>query len=191
VTALRPKVEVVIERLESALPRRREAVVACGAPEGQRADWLVEKLAELGVAVFQPVDTARARWEAGAARLDRWRRLAAAALGQSRRVFLLEILAPTPLEAIEATGGEGNLWLCDHDGTPSGSVAAGAGRTTAVVGPAQGLAAGERTWLEARGFRPMRLSDGRLRAETAALAWAAWWAGAGPSAAGEGLGPGA
>ncbi len=32
--------------------------VWCGAPEGDRADWLVEKLAELGVATFRPVDAA-------------------------------------------------------------------------------------------------------------------------------------
>jgi len=34
--------------------------------------------------------------------------------------------------------------------------------------------------LGAAGFVPLRLSDGRLRTETAAISLAAWWAAAGP-----------
>ena len=41
-----------LERME----RGSQAQVWCGAPEGERGDWLVEKLAELGIAWFQPLD---------------------------------------------------------------------------------------------------------------------------------------
>ena len=53
-------------------PRSREAWVWCGAPESGRADWLVEKLAELGVSELQPLECARGGWERFAARRDRF-----------------------------------------------------------------------------------------------------------------------
>ena len=80
---------VVAAEVESVQrePASRPCWVLCGAPEGERSDWLVEKLAELGVVRFQPVDTARASWRRAAGRRGRWERLAVAALRQSRRPF--------------------------------------------------------------------------------------------------------
>ena len=46
-----------------------------------------------------------------------------------------------------------------------------------AIGPAGGFTAGELERLRSVGFEPIRLSDGRLRTETAALAWAARWCG--------------
>src|SRR5262245_20855805 len=80
----RGEVRVRVTRLERA-PETGIAGVACGAPEGQRADWLVEKLAELGVRLLQPIDAERAAWEKFERRVERWSRLATAALRQSRR----------------------------------------------------------------------------------------------------------
>ncbi|HEY6193801.1 MAG TPA: RsmE family RNA methyltransferase, partial [Candidatus Eisenbacteria bacterium] len=71
----------VVERRFS--PARPGARLLCGAPEGDRGDWLVEKLAELGVGELTPVQTQRARWP-GPLRSERWQRLATAALRQSR-----------------------------------------------------------------------------------------------------------
>src|SRR5437762_11748769 len=42
--------------------RGREAWILCGAPEGARADWLVEKLAELGAARVPPIECAAGTW---------------------------------------------------------------------------------------------------------------------------------
>ena len=56
--------------------RTRVARVLCGPPEGERGDWMIEKLAELGVAVFQPLDCERGGWERMKGRAERWRRLA-------------------------------------------------------------------------------------------------------------------
>jgi len=64
--------------VRTRLASRREvargdrAIVACGAPEKDRADWLVEKLAELGVSELQPLECARGGWERFAARRDRF-----------------------------------------------------------------------------------------------------------------------
>ena len=172
-----PPVTVELRELDRAPARRAESWVLCGAPEGRRDDWLVEKLAELGVAVFQPIDSARGQWGGPAARLERWRRLATAALRQSRRRFRLEVMAPVPLEAALAALPDGpGRWLADPDGPPAGSERPDPARSVGVVGPAGGFDDRELARLGGDGFRPIALSDGRLRAETAAVAWAAWWA---------------
>jgi 16S rRNA (uracil1498-N3)-methyltransferase len=165
-----------VDACERATPQRTAWVLA-GSPEGTRGDWVVEKLAELGVAVFQPVDCERGGWEGMKGRQDRWQRLAAAALRQSRRRFLMQIRAPEPLEAAIDALPEGSPgWLADATGPVASRIAAPRdGLAVGLIGPAAGLAARERGLVSARGFRPIALSDGRLRAETAALAWACWW----------------
>jgi 16S rRNA (uracil1498-N3)-methyltransferase len=171
----------------------RQAWVLCGAPEGERADWMVEKLAELGIRVLQPVDGKRGGWQRGERRIERWRRLAAAALRQSRGAFMLEVRAPRPLEeAIADLPAGGPRWLCDVSGPPaSASKAAGTGIEVGLIGPAGGFESGERERAVGLGFRPMRLAQSRLRTETAALAWSSWWAaGLSPAAAAGPDGPG-
>ncbi len=153
---------------------RRAAHVLCGAPEGRRADWLVEKLAELGVGTLTLVDAERARWPA-AARPERLERLAAAALRQSRRRWRLAIEGPRPLAAALAALGDGERWLADPEGERRPPVP-GAGRTVGAIGPAEGFSEAERTSLVGCGFRLIALADARLRCETAAIAWASWWA---------------
>jgi 16S rRNA (uracil1498-N3)-methyltransferase len=158
-----------------AQPRRRCAWVCCGAPEGERADWLVEKLAELGVAVFQPVDCERGAWRATPARLERWRRLARAALRQSRQAWLLDVREPLPIERLSdilPAGGTrsvadpaGAAWITDF-GEPC----------VIAVGPSGGLSGSEKDALRALEFRPIRLGDSRLRTETAALLLTGMWA---------------
>jgi 16S rRNA (uracil1498-N3)-methyltransferase len=169
--------DVVVERMGvTAEEQRRPAWMLCGAPEGERGDWLVEKLAELGVACFQPVDCARGSWRTGGARRQRWERLAVAALRQSRRSHRMSVEEPVPLEELLTrlpTGGP--RWLAEpRGGRPSGVPERG-GPAIGLVGPAGGLSEAERAAAIASGFTPIRLSDGRLRTETAAIALAASW----------------
>jgi 16S rRNA (uracil1498-N3)-methyltransferase len=171
----RPTVRLRIESRAEVSPPPA-AVLLCGAPEGERGDWLVEKLAELGVTRLQPVDTARVQWEAGD-RTGRWTRLTVAALRQSRSAWLMEVAEPLPLATALAGLGEGARWW----GEPDGAEAAGLplGRTDAVlgaVGPSSGFSAEEQKMLSEHGFQRVRLAAARLRAETAALAIASLWA---------------
>ncbi len=159
------------------VPRARVAWVLCGAPEGERADWLIEKLGELGVAVFQPLDCERAGWKRAPARLERWQRLAIAALRQSRRAHLLEVREPLPLAAALESAPAGR-WLAGEDGPRRPATELGEGPAAGFVGPAAGFSPAETAALEHAGARPISLSDGRLRTETAALGWAAWWSAA-------------
>jgi 16S rRNA (uracil1498-N3)-methyltransferase len=170
-----------IERFERAM-RSRTAWVCGGPPEGRRGDWLVEKLGELGIAVWQPIDCERGEWRATAASRERWGRLAVAALRQSRRRFLLDVRDPVRLADLATVLPiEASRWLADPDGRAGIQTPSDPGASVGVIGPASGFTAAEKGRLEDLHFERMSLSDGRLRSETAALAWASWWAAGDPA----------
>lgn len=168
------RAEVIsVERRE----RARRAWMWCGAPERGRADWLIEKLAELGVERFQPLEGAGSAWPAGATRMDRWSRIAIAALRQSRSPFLLEVRPPVSLEtALLTVESPANCWLGDPSGGTPGAHPGVVRLEIGAIGPSGGFSSLDRERLSAAGFAPIRLADCRLRTETAALAMAAWWA---------------
>jgi 16S rRNA (uracil1498-N3)-methyltransferase len=151
-------------------------VLLCGAPEGERGDWMVEKCAELGVTRFVPVHTERVRWPEGT-RVERWSRLAVAALRQSQAARLMGVESPVSLRDAVGSLGSGVRWLADVSGTtalepgsPSDAAIAGA------VGPSSGFSVEELKYLADNGFLPVGLASSRLRTETAAVALAAIWA---------------
>lgn len=148
--------------------------VWCGAPEGDRADWLVEKLAELGVASLKLVDADRGRWERAGQRSARWDRLTLAALRQSRSAWRMAVGSPEPLATATGTRERGvPAWLADPEGVRfeiQPEVASNG--ACLAIGPSGGFSAGELKSLEGNGFLPTRLTANRLRTETAALALA-------------------
>jgi len=165
--------------------RIRRAWVCCGAPEDDRADWLVEKLAELGIERFQPIDCERGAWRASSPRRARWERLAVAALRQSRQQWLMEVRDVAGLEVVAAEiPAEASRWLADPEGE-SALAADGPGLTVGMVGPAAGFSPGEKATLSTLGFKSLRLAGLRLRSETAAIAWSAWWASGAAESAGK------
>ncbi len=178
VEVMERRVRVRVERVEQrARPRR--AWMLCGEPEGQRDDWMVEKLAELGIECWFPIDSERGRWEGFSRRRERWERLAVAGLKQSRSAFLMQIRDPLPLQ--DAAGGvpaDARRWLAREEGDVA-RAPAGAGLLAGVVGPAGGLTGSEEKWLMGVGFIAVSLAPSRLRAETAAVSLAAIWAAAG------------
>ena len=174
-TVLRATGRVVTAEVVSRTHRERSrvATLACGAPDGERGDWLVEKLAELGIARWQPVDCERGAWRGGATRLERWRRLARAALRQSRQAWEMEIAEPAPLEGfVRECDAGGTRWFADPEGVRRHG---GSARETLVVGPAEGLSPAERAFLAGQGFEAISLGPSRLRTETAAICAAALW----------------
>jgi len=183
VEALRPELRVrVSERLQS--PPRPARVLLCGAPEGERGDWLVEKLAELGVTRLVPVDTERAAWP-GRGRESRWQRLTVAALRQSRSPWRMEIGDPTPLEPVVESLEPCGRWLADPAGRPAGERRIAAREPlVGAVGGSRGFTEAERNFLSQLGFEPVVLAANRLRTETAAVAMAALWEGLATAAGG-------
>lgn len=174
-TRVEQRVRAAVEGVEQRV-RERRAWMLCGEPEGQRDDWLVEKLAELGVERWLPIDSERGRWEGFARRRERWERLTVAALKQSRSAYVMEIREPTELrDAALDVPADALRWLARQGGA-SARPPAGTGVLVAVVGPAGGLSGSEEKWLEGVGYGPISLGPLRLRAETAAVSLAAIWA---------------
>lgn len=141
-------------------PPTRSITVAAAIPKGDRLDWMVQKVTELGIARLALLDADRSvvRWKADRVehQLARLQRIADEALRQSRRVFCLEIDAPMP--AVEVLVG---FVLAEPGGR-----ALTATDMSVAVGPEGGWSAAE---LAIGGDR-IDLGATILRTETAAVA---------------------
>lgn len=148
--------------VESELPARPALTVAFVPAKGDRPEWVVQKLTELGVDRIVPLTSERSvvRWEGQRADrgVDRLRKVARQAAAQSRRCWLPEVSGVRPFEWVSSAGG----WLAELGGRPPGP-----DTTLVAVGPEGGWSPGE---LAAAGGRTMGLGPTVLRSETAAVA---------------------
>jgi 16S rRNA (uracil1498-N3)-methyltransferase len=153
--------------------------VGAAVPKGPRADWMVEKLAELGTSAFVPLITARSVSLPARTKLERWSRLAAEASRQSGRAGLmrLEPLAPLAQAMVELKKSAAAIWYFSTSGDPMpiGEMMAKPrpGSLAMLVGPEGGWAAEEETSMDAAGWTAVKLTGSVLRIETAAIAAAA------------------
>lgn len=86
-------------------PRREPVVtIAAAIPKGERLDWMVQKTTECGVdrLVLLDCDRSVVKWKADRVerQLGRLERIAREAARQSRRVWLPEVLGPTPSDEV-------------------------------------------------------------------------------------------
>jgi len=142
--------------------RPSPAVTVAFVPtKGERPEWAVQKLTEVGVDRIVPVAAARSvvRWgpDRAPAHVQRLRRVAREAAMQSRRTWLPEVDEVTPFASVAALPG---ACLAVPDGGPPSL-----DRPLVLVGPEGGWAAEE---LEA-GLPAVALSTHVLRTETAAV----------------------
>jgi len=149
-----------------------------------RFDWVLEKGSEMGVARFVPLITARCTAKPpvpGAAterKRERWQAVAVAGAELSGRVAAPEVAAPLSLaQALGALEGPAVLaW--EESSTPIKPVLAElaaekVGRLTLLVGPAGGLTREEAGAAQEAGARVVSLGPRVMRAETAAIVFAA------------------
>jgi 16S rRNA (uracil1498-N3)-methyltransferase len=138
----------------------RSITVAAAIPKGDRLDWMVQKITELGAERLVLLDAERSvvRWKADrvAHHMARLQRIADEALRQSRRVVRLQLDAPVP--AVDVLGG---YVLAEPGGR-----ALRAADLSVAVGPEGGWSDAE---LAVGGDR-IDLGDTILRTETAAVA---------------------
>jgi 16S rRNA (uracil1498-N3)-methyltransferase len=154
-------------------------VIAAAVPKGDRADWMVEKLSELGVTEFLPLAAARSVvLPEGRGKRDRWVRIAIEAAKQSRRVGVMRIAELTRVEdAIARAAGAG--WFLSTEEPHATPIADAFSRRpqgqclTAFIGPEGGWTVQERERFAAAGATPVRLTSTVLRVETAAVTAAA------------------
>ena len=163
----------VVERAQVPPPALRVWLVADA--EGGRGDWIVEKAVELGAHGFLPAVAA------SAGRVERWRRVARAALKQSLGAFELRIEADPPaLVHAQRTAARAGAaparafaaWIAHPEGgDPLAQPIVVQGDLYLVCGPPGGFAAAElAAWAALPGAVRIGLGPLRLRAETAALA---------------------
>jgi 16S rRNA (uracil1498-N3)-methyltransferase len=134
--------------------------VAAAIPKGDRCEWMVQKLTELGVReiVLLHCDRSVVRWDGdrGAKQLARMQRVAREASMQSRRVWLPLISGPVPFAEVAARPG---TVLAEPDGD------AVAHPACIVIGPEGGFSSAELQL----GLPKVRLAHTVLRVETAAV----------------------
>lgn len=146
-------------------PRQRLLTVAIAPVKGDRTEWVIEKLVELGIdriVVLAPTDHSVVKWsqEKAVQVLERYRRIGRAAAMQSRQLFLPHIYGPVALDAF-AQGPDGEVVAF---GEPGGSCAIEE-VSTLVIGPEGGFSAAE----VGRAPATVDLGGSILRADTAAI----------------------
>ncbi len=168
---------VVLETpLATHLETPSPVVVAAPLPKGDREQFLIEKLTEMGVGRFVPLKTERSVIHPESKRLDRLRRHVIEASKQCGRSLLMQIGEMVSLQQlVEQFPARGaSLWF-GH--VPEGNAAGwslphvvdSSLPLVAAVGPEGGLDPVEvQTFLQA-GWRPCALGRRKLRIETAAL----------------------
>ncbi|MGO8952953.1 MAG: 16S rRNA (uracil(1498)-N(3))-methyltransferase [Rhodomicrobium sp.] len=139
-----------------------------------RLDYMIQKAAEMGVSVLQPVITART--VASRLNLDRMRANAIEAAEQCQLLTVPDIDPPFKLESLLKTCAAGRVVVfCDERAANAPALDAIAkleGRKiTALVGPEGGFSEGERELLLSKSFVcPVSLGPRIMRADTAAVA---------------------
>jgi 16S rRNA (uracil1498-N3)-methyltransferase len=179
VTADGRGVTVEVDKIGRAAAAKCRLTIAAAVPKAARADWMIEKLGELGVDVFIPLTTRRSVVAPkGSAKNERWNRLAAESARQSGRsgVMRIEKLMELPRLIEQVRPEETGLW---HLSLEENSVSifemlpALPADLIAFVGPEGGWSPEESDAFGAAGSRAVRLTRTVLRVETAAVAAAA------------------
>ena len=144
--------------------------VAAALPKGDRGDFLIEKLTELGVTDFTPLATERGVVKAGDAKADKLRRAVIEASKQCGRNVFLRVHPPA--RWLDWCGRQDGRRLI---ALPTADRGAGItpGAATIAVGPEGGFSDAEVRAALAAGWEPVSLGPRVLRVETAAVAAAA------------------
>ncbi len=151
--------------------RQTELWVASALPKGDRADFLIEKLTELGVTRFIPLVTARSVVVPKAAVVEKFERMVVEASKQCGRNRLMRIDPPQAWAAFLARTDlpADRVVLHTADAT---TYRPALGPRVVAVGPEGGFAAEEVA--AAVGWTHVSLGARVLRTETAAIAACLW-----------------
>lgn len=151
-----------------------DLAIASAIPKGERADWMIEKLSELGVSRFVPLKSERSVvLPEGRNKLARWQRLARESAKQSRRRGVMEIEAMTTVGAV-LRAAPTLLFLSTDPSAASilkavSSLPAGA-PLMLLIGPEGGWSDDELAQFADSKLIGVKLTDTVLRVETAAIA---------------------
>ncbi|HWG42451.1 MAG TPA: RsmE family RNA methyltransferase [Gemmataceae bacterium] len=146
--------------------------VAAPLPRGDRAQFLLEKLTELGVTSFVPLQTARSVVHPRETKLDKLQRHVIEASKQCGRNVLLHVRPMVEWSAFCRSAELPERRLLGHPGGESKRKETAERDTVVAVGPEGGFTDEEVALARAAGWRLLDLGPRILRVETAAIALA-------------------
>jgi 16S rRNA (uracil1498-N3)-methyltransferase len=144
-------------------------VLGLGVLHTRAFDWAVEKATELGATEIVPVICVRVQGSRHGDRVERWQRLANAAVAQCGRSRPPVVAQPRRLSDFLAASRGRRLVARAGASVPEPFRPDGEGMTL-FVGPEGGLTDEEAAGVDAAGFAGLPLGPRTLRAETAAVA---------------------
>ena len=147
-------------------------VVASALPKGDRADFLIEKLTELGVTRFVPLLTSRAIVQPKSSIVEKFTRAVIEASKQCGRNRLMQVDVPRRWEDFVTLPDLPASRVVLHTG-PGLPKASAAGGVAVAVGPEGGFTPEEVALATETGWLAASLGPRVLRVETAAIAAAA------------------
>jgi 16S rRNA (uracil1498-N3)-methyltransferase len=172
------EVSVCVTAVQEVPSRSLELFIAAAVPKGERADWMVEKLSELGVAEFIPLAAERSVvLPEGKNKRERWQRIATESAKQSRRAGVMRIGELTRVDdVLRRIGGRtaGCYFSTERDAMPISHFNSQVSESLiALIGPEGGWSESELTRFAEARLTAVKLSATVLRVETAAIAAAA------------------
>ena len=147
--------------------------IASAMPKGDRGDFLIEKLVELGVARFTPLHTERTVVQPKTSRLEKLHQAVIEASKQCGRNVLMEIGPLTRWEPFANAEFAGDRFVLHPEGEAAKFALATAERVQFAIGPEGGFTVREVEFAERCGWKKRSLGSRILRIETAAIAMAA------------------
>ena len=170
------KRSVVVEVLSVERPAREVGFrleVAVALPKGDRADFLVEKLTELGVTSLVPLQTARSIVHPRDSKLERLQRQVIEASKQCGRNILMQVGDMVRWNDYRAKPTLPRRRMLAHPSGDPWSKPAHGEDTAVAIGPEGGFTDEEILQGSAAGWHLVGLGPRILRVETAAMALAA------------------
>lgn len=166
--------KIVREILPSAPQSTLNLTFAVALLKGEKFDLVVQKAVELGVKKFVPLITKRCdvKIKDAEKKLERLKKIALEACKQSGRAGLMKVEMPVEFESF-IDNVEGAKILFAERGGEAFSKIPVENDLTAIVGPEGGFEDSEIEAAKANGFQIVTFGGRILRAETAAISFAA------------------
>ena len=161
-------VELQIQSRRTVERSEHRVTIAAAVPRGERFRWMIEKLTELNVDRFVPLQTQRSVVTPGAGKLERMRQNVISASKQCCRNYLMTIDPVTEWKPfVEAFGP--SILLADPNGEPVSNFGGLPTGSVFAIGPEGGFTNEESASAVGSGANSICLGETILRIETAAI----------------------